>query len=265
MQQNSDTPSLDAQVLLAHIFKKPRAWVLAYPETQLTPRQEQQLAAALTQLATATPLPYILGHWEFYGLDFTISPSVLIPRPETELLIAEALDWLKTNPDKRRVADMGTGSGCIAVTLAKHIPNLHVAATDISEKALQIAHANARKHQVTRQIEFAQGDLFSPLSSPLDLICANLPYIPTATLQSLDVYRREPTLALDGGPDGLNIIRTLITEAPQYLAPGGLLILEIGSSQGVAALSLAQAAFPHANVRLLPDLTGRDRLIRIET
>lgn len=262
---HSDTPSLDAQVLLAHILRKPRTWVFAHPESLLSPEQEEDLLQKLSQLEAGTPLPYILGHWEFYGLDFSISPAVLIPRPETELLVEEALSGLRAHPNRRKVADIGTGSGCIAITLAKHNPNLQVTATDISAEALKVAHANAEKLSVSKQIEFVQIDLFNAKRSTFNVICANLPYIPTATLHTLKVYSREPTLALDGGPEGLDIIRQFLREAPQRLTPGGLLLLEINASQGASALALTQAAFPEAEVQLLPDLAGHDRLIRVET
>jgi len=276
LQPSSDTPSLDAQVLLAHILQKPRTWVLAHPESQLTPNQTEILAQNISQLEASTPLPYIIGHWEFYGLDFILSPAVLIPRPETELLIEEALTWLRTHPDRRVVADIGTGSGCIAVTLATQIPDLQVIATDISDNALEIARINAQKHNIHNRIEFIKSDLLTNVdvrraaarpeqAEGCDVICATLPYIPTATLHTLDVFGREPTLALDGGSDGLNIIRRLLKTAPKHLAPGGLMLMEIDASQGISALTLTQEAFPEADAQLLPDLAGRDRLIRIET
>lgn len=262
----SDTPALDAQVLLAHIVQKPRAWVLAYPETALTPQQQRLLNQATSQLENGIPLPYILEHWEFYGLDFTLSPDVLIPRPETELLIEEALHWLQTHPNKRRAADLGTGSGCIAVTLAKHIPNLQITASDISLAALNIARTNAEKHQVAERVEFIQADVLSYNRQPatLDLIAANLPYIPHDNLLNLDVYGREPTLALDGGDDGLKLIGRALEQAQRNLAQGGLLLFEIDSSHGERAAELAQQYYPRANLRILPDLTGRNRLLRIE-
>lgn len=260
----SESYSLDAQVLLAHIFGKPRAWVVAHPEAQLSTLQQKKLDRALAQLESQTPLPYILGHWEFFGLDFTIGPATLIPRPETELLIEHALAWLGAHPQARQAADVGTGSGCIAVTLAKHAPNLSITATDISAQALEIARTNAKKHNVEGQITFMQTDLLQGQRVTFDMICANLPYIPTATLHALDVFGREPTLALDGGADGLDLIRVLMTDGRARLAPGGLLLLEIDSSHGAAALTLAQETFPHADVRLIPDLSGRDRLIRIQ-
>jgi len=260
----SETYSLDAQVLLAHILNKPRAWVLAHPETQLSHLQQENLAIALTQLESNMPLAYVLGHWEFFGLDFEISPATLIPRPETELLIEHALAWLQEHPEARQAADVGTGSGCIAVTLAKHTPNLAITATDISPEAIEIACANAKKQQVDRQITFIQANLLYVDRKSFNIICANLPYIPTTTLHTLDVFGREPTLALDGGSDGLDLIRSLITDGRARLAPGGLLLLEIDSSHGAAALTLAQETFPEANVRLIQDLSGRDRLIRVE-
>ena len=288
----SDTPRLDAQVLLAHITGRPRSWVLAHPEADLDPDQRRALAAALTCLESGTPLPYVLGHWEFYGLDYNIDPAVLIPRPETELLVETALEWLKKLPspvgstpsgmlregvggEGIRAADVGTGSGCIAVTLTAHIPNLRVTATDISPAALQIARTNARKHHVAESIEFIHADLLdlhpsislrtSLQPASFSLIAANLPYIPTETLHDLDVFGREPTLALDGGPDGLNLIRRLMHSVPRYLTPGGLLLVEIEASQGTAALTLARKAFPAAEISLHPDLSGHDRLIYIET
>jgi len=264
----SDTPALDAQVLLAHVLGQSRTWLLAYPEAELTQDQSSQFNQAISQIQANVPLPYVIGHWEFFGLDFVINPGVLIPRPETELLVEQALNWLRSNPQRRKAADIGTGSGCIAVTLANQISDLEVVATEISEDALQIAEQNARNHRVDQRIRFLPVDLLPPLETwgvKRDLICANLPYIPTATLHTLKVFEREPSLALDGGADGLNSIRKLLSEVPQYLQPGGLLLLEIDSSQGGAALTLAQKAFLDAKVQLLQDLAGHDRLIRIES
>jgi release factor glutamine methyltransferase len=261
----SETPSLDSQVFLAHITGKNRAWLLAHPEAELNLEQRKVLDDALLRLEAGEPLPYVLGHWEFFGLDFTITPDTLIPRPETELMIEQALDWLRDHPSKRQVADVGTGSGCIAISLAVQIEDLYVTASDTSSEALQIAQSNAEKHTVSERIDFVQTDLLPGNMRTCDLICANLPYIPTETLKQLDVYGREPTLALDGGSDGLDLIRKLLPQAAQILAPEGLLLLEIEITQGSAVLSLAQEHFPTAQVELLPDLADRDRLIRIET
>ncbi|NOY98393.1 MAG: peptide chain release factor N(5)-glutamine methyltransferase [Chloroflexi bacterium] len=276
----SETPNLDAQALLAHVTGKPRTWVLAHPETALTPKQDSALEAALVQLEGGVPLPYVLGHWEFFGLDFIVTPDVLIPRPETELLVEHAIQWLRDSWKRRTAtsplaelwaADVGTGSGCIAVTLAVQIPDLHLLATDISCPALEIARQNAAKHGVLERIQFAQGDLLDSAMQrkdstilKFDLIAANLPYIPTETLHGLDVYGREPEQALDGGVDGLDLVRRLLHDAPRWLAPGGLILLEIEASQGQAALSLAYDAFTQANIKLFQDLAGRDRLIAVQ-
>lgn len=260
----SETPYLDAQVLLSHILGQRRSWILAHPDPTLTAQQRQHLDQSLTRLENGVPLPYVLGRWEFYALNFTLTPDVLIPRPETELLVEKALRWLKGHPHRRRCVDIGTGSGCIAVTLAAHIPDAHVTATDISPKALDVAEKNARKHGVESRISFVGGNLLAGLEGDFDLICANLPYIPTPTLKTLDVYEREPTLALNGGPKGLDLIQTLLEEAPSHLSPGGLLLLEIDSSHGAEAKDLAQTAFPQADVQLHTDLAGHDRLLSIQ-
>ncbi len=265
----SDTPALDASVLLAHVTHKPRTWVMAHPELTLSQKQQKQLEESLTSLEDGEPLPYILGHWEFFGLDFDITPDVLIPRPETELLVEKAIAWLQKSDVRRTVADVGTGSGVIAISVAKHVPDARVLATDLSRDALEVARANARKHDVSHRIDFVQCDLLPPHPDPLptashfDLICANLPYIPSKTLRALPIYGREPTLALDGGADGLDLFRKLMKIAPEWLAPKGLILLEIESTRGVQALSLACDMFSEAAIRLHRDLSGRNRLLEI--
>lgn len=265
----SDTPDLDASVLLAHILDKPRTWVLAHPELTLDTTQQKQLADALTRLENGEPFPYVLGHWEFFGLDLEVTPEVLIPRPETELLVETAIAWLGASPVRRTVADVGTGSGAIAIAIAANVPDVHVLATDVSLSALEVARRNARKHDLTQQIDFLECDLLPPHTDPLptadhfDLICANLPYIPTDTLRGLPIHGREPSLALDGGADGLEVIRKLLTIAPEWLAPNGLILLEIEATLGIQAVDMAYDLFSQAEIHLHRDLTGRDRLLEI--
>jgi len=264
----SENPSLDAQILLAHVLEVSRAWVLAHPEASLNAEQERAWNFATARLEGGEPLPYILGHWEFYGLDFSVSPAVLIPRPETEMLVERALRWLRDRPDRRRAADIGTGSGCIAISLAVNLPDLHVWASDVSLPALEIAKLNAQKNAVSDRVHFLHADLLdfqsiAPHQQPFDLLAANLPYIPTSRLKTLDVARHEPRLALDGGEDGLDLIRRLIQSAPRWLAPGGLCLLEIDSELGEAA-ALARETFPHAKVSMLPDLAGLARLLVVQ-
>jgi release factor glutamine methyltransferase len=264
----SDTPSLDASVLLASILGKPRTWIMAHPELMLTSAQQKYLSESIQRLEKGEPFPYVLGHWEFFGLDFEVSRDVLIPRPETELLVEKAIAWLQKFPSRRSVADIGTGSGAIAVSIAFHVPDARILATDISSKALDVAKRNADKMKVNQRIQCAQCDLlphpYPPSLEPFDLICANLPYIPTETLYTLPVYGREPTLALDGGTDGLDLIRRLLSIAPEWLAPNALMLLEIEATRGETAFNLAQGLFPNATVKLHQDLTGNDRLLEIQ-
>ena len=265
LESTSDTPGLDAQVLLAHILGVGRAWVIGHPEAELDDQQEQALEGALLRLAAGQPLPYVLGEWEFFGLSFVLTPQVLIPRPETELLVELALAWLDENPDRRRAVDVGTGSGCIAITLAVKVSDLQVAVVDCSAEALKVARRNAHRHNVQDQVQLIQTDLIDVLEGPFDLICANLPYIPKSTLKNLAVFRREPTLALDGGLRGLDLIERLLKQSPSRLARGGLLLLEIEASQGAEVHTLACEAFPGAEVQVLADLAGHDRVVRIKT
>lgn len=265
----SDTPALDASVLFAHILDKPRTWVLAHPETTLTREQQNNLAQSLERLENGEPFPYVLGHWEFFGLDFDITPDVLIPRPETELLVEKAIAWLQESTVRRTVADVGTGSGAIAISIASNVPEARILATDISSKALDVAKKNGVKLGVEHRVEFEECDLLPvkpemfTTEQHLDLICANLPYIPTQTLHQLPIFGREPTLALDGGADGLEPIRRLLKLAPEWMAPNCLILLEIEATRGMQALSLAFDTFSEAEIHLHQDLTGLDRLLEI--
>jgi release factor glutamine methyltransferase len=265
----SDTPALDASVLVAHILNKPRTWVLAHPEVTLTTEQQQQLDDSLTRLARGESFPYVLGHWEFFGLNFDVTPDVLIPRPETELLVEKAVAWLQQSSSPKIIADVGTGSGAIAVSVAVNVPSGQVLATDISSKALDVARRNAHKFGVEERIEFIQCDLLPEKSSfpnpdsSIDLLCANLPYIPSGALRDLPIFGREPTLALDGGPDGLNLYRKLFSLAPKWLTSNGKMLIEIEATQGTSILGMANATFGGAGIHLHTDLAGHDRLLEI--
>ena len=241
--------------------------------TQVSDASDTQAANfefLLQRLENGEPLPYVLGHHEFFGLDFDLTPDVLIPRPETELLVQKALDWMAQAPERRTAADVGTGSGCIAISIATHMPDAQLLATDISLAALNVARSNARKFGVADRIHFVECDILPPhgpgLTSEqhLDLVCANLPYIPSAKLRSLPVYGREPSLALDGGEDGLDPFRRFFALAPEWMAPGGLMLLEIEASSGPAVLSLAYDAFHAAAIHLHRDAADRERLLEIQ-
>ncbi|TYO96542.1 peptide chain release factor N(5)-glutamine methyltransferase [Desulfallas thermosapovorans] len=260
------TPRLDAEVLLAHVLGRDRVYL--YREADLVLSEECRLRyrALLRRRAGGEPVAYLTGHKEFMGLDFMVGPHVLIPRPETELMVEKALAVLAGWSGEERIAvDVGTGSGAVAVSLARLAPpGTRVYATDISTRALDMARANAARHSVP--VSFYAGDLLTPLDGVLPagsvaLICANLPYIPSRDLAGLprDVRQYEPVLALDGGVDGLELYRRLVPRAGTLLAPGGHLFMEIGPEQAQAALSLLAPA--GWRVRLLRDLAGHPRLV----
>jgi len=265
LKAHSETPALDAQTLLAHILQRPRAWILAHPEAMPEAAQVAALTTAARRLEAGEPLPYVLGEWEFFGLTFEVTPAVLIPRPETELLVERALIWLDAQPRGALVADVGTGSGCIGIALAVHRSRLRVLATDISLAALRVAQRNAARHGVSDRVHLICADVLTPYATAFDVIVANLPYIPTEHLPSLPVYPHEPPLALDGGHDGLRLIRHLLAQARHCLTPGGLLLVEIEASQGASALALARSTFEEARICLHQDLAGHDRLLEITT
>jgi release factor glutamine methyltransferase len=277
-QYKTDQDALDSQVLLSHIIGHPRTWLLSHLDAPLTPPQLDSATQAFAQLQAGTPLPYILGHWEFFGLDLNVTKDVLIPRPETELLVEKAIAWIKSAPQRTSIADIGTGSGAIAVSLATQLPEVHILATDISSAALDVARSNAKKFNVEKQIEFIECDLLpddgqwtandrasSIVRGPLsfNLICANLPYIPTKTLHALPIYGHEPTLALDGGADGLDVYRRLLKLAPSRLAPHGMMLFELEASQGTSAFNLAYDMLDEVSIQLHQDFAGHDRLLEI--
>jgi len=260
----SEQPALEAQVILAHVVDKPRAWVIAHPETIFSVEQTRSLCVLLERRMSGEPLPYLLGHWEFFGLSYTVTPEVLIPRPETELMVEKALAWLGKHHSRRLAADVGTGSGCIAVSLAHLIADLQVVAVDVSRPALYVARQNIYDHQVHDRVHLVQTNLLTALIGKFDLVCANLPYIPSPTLAKLEVGLHEPHQALDGGPEGTSYISALLGDALRWLAPGGLLLLEIEAGQGKSVPQLAERFFPGAEIQLFHDLSGNPRLVQVE-
>lgn len=263
MKAVSDSPSLDAQVLLSDLLNRPRAWILAHPEVSLSQSQQQRLDKSIEKLLNGVPLPYILGRWEFYNLEFIVTPDVLIPRPETELLVEYAIDWLEGHPSRRSCADIGTGSGCIGISIAHRVSNAHFIANDITFEALAVARENAQRHNVLGQIRFFQGTLLQAVGGKFDLIAANLPYIPEGRLSTLEVYGREPSRSLNGGPGGLRWISQLLSMAPYKLGKGGVLLLEIDETQGAQVKRLGKESFPEASITIKQDLSGQDRLLII--
>ncbi len=258
----ADRPQVEAELLLAHLLDCPRVHVLAHLEDALAPEQAAAYRALVERRAAGEPLPYLTGRAPFFGREFAVTPATLIPRPETELLVELALDWLKLRP-RARVVDVGTGSGCIAVTLACHAPEARVTATDIAADALAVARSNATRHGA--RVRFVRADLLAPVAWA-DLIVSNPPYVATGEWDALPPsVQREPRGALLAGEDGLDAIRRLLAQAVSRLRPGGLLLVEIGAGQGDAAQAAAQAAFPQAKCEVLRDLAGKDRVLRVET
>jgi release factor glutamine methyltransferase len=261
----SDTPRLDAEVLLAHALGQDRAWLYAHPEYALGPDQLGVYQALIARRAEREPVAYLTGHKEFFGLDFVVTLGVLIPRPETERLVEIALQILKAGarPDAVTIADVGTGSGAIAIALAIHVRAAHVLATDVSAAAVAVARHNAVRHGVAGRVDCLQGDLLAPLRGAFHLIAANLPYLSRADLAAAppEVAHWEPRLALEGGPDGLAAIRRMLASAANRLHPAGALLAEIGAGQGADALALADQHFPRAMVEIAQDHAGLDRVL----
>jgi release factor glutamine methyltransferase len=260
----SESASLDAQLLLCAVLGVARAYLLAHPEVPLTPEQAAQFAALVEGCAAGEPIAYILGRRAFYDREFIVTPDVLIPRPETELLLEQALAFVKQYP-QAVVIDVGTGSGALAVTLAAHCPEAQVYALDISPAALAVARRNAEAHRAT--VRFMQSDLLTAvLESGIkaDMVMANLPYIASDELPTLAVSRYEPKLALDGGPDGLDLIRRLLAQCPAVCNPGALILLEIGATQGAATLALVNVALRPRHAEVLKDYAELDRIVRAD-
>jgi release factor glutamine methyltransferase len=266
-----ETPELDAQVLLAHVTSWPRATLIAYPERPLAAEQAADYAALVARRTAREPVAYLTGHREFLGLDFLTDPRALIPRPETELLVEEALRIVRARLDMPGAspplaADIGTGSGAIAVSLAALEPRLPlIYATDVSLEALALAEENARHLGVAARVRFLLGDLLKPLPEPVDLLLANLPYVAPrdAGILAGDVRRYEPALALYGADDGLGHLRRFFAQAPARLRPGGVALVEFGYDQRAAVEALARQAFPGGAVRIFADYAGWDRYARV--
>jgi release factor glutamine methyltransferase len=259
----SDSADSDARRLAAEAVGETVTWVLAHPEANLSDAQVAWLDQALARCARGEPLAYVLGFWEFYGRRFHVSPDVLIPRPETELLVQQVLEYLRSNPAASNVVDVGTGSGCIAVTLAAEVPRLRALAVDISRPALEIGRTNARTHEVAERIRWVQADLLTAFRTECDVVVANLPYIPRPRLAQLEVARHEPLPALDGGEDGLSALRRLVSGLAGVLRPGGFVAMEIDEGQGNVLKSLLASAFPRAEIRIGTDLSGFERFVTL--
>lgn len=262
-KHGSETPRLDTEILLAHARKCRRIDLYTHYDDPLSDEQRSVMRDLVRRRANHEPVAYLVGHREFYGLDFRVTHDVLIPRPDTETLVLELIESVRELPQPR-VLDVGTGTGCIAVAVAVNCPHAAVTAVDISPAALEIAAQNAAKHDVQDRITLIEGDLLSPLDgTPLfDVVAANLPYVASAEIETLqnDVRKHEPKLALDGGADGLDLVRRLVTDLPRHLKPGGSVLLEIDPSQAEATCECLRGE-GFEEPRVLDDLGGLARVV----
>jgi release factor glutamine methyltransferase len=264
---HSGTPRLDAQLILAHLLDRRREYVIAHDDLPLSIDQVAAYAKLIALRANGMPIAYILGRRAFFDRELVVNAHVLIPRPETELIVERALAWIEAQGRQAdptlRIVDVGTGSGAIAVALAGRLPVARVLATDISASALQVAQRNGRD---LPNLRYMQCDLLSGIGGQFDVICANLPYIATAELDVLEVAKFEPAVALDGGSDGLVLIRRLLAQAPSRMASPAILLLEIGADQGAAARAAAEEAFGGtAQISVHQDQAGLDRVLQVLT
>lgn len=259
-----ETPRLDAELLLAHARGCPRIQLYVQFQQVVSDAQRGVMRDLVKRRAGAEPVAYLIGHREFFSLDFEVTHDTLIPRPDTETLVLELVTGARRQSEPR-ILDLGTGSGCIAISTAVNVPQARVTAVDLSPAALDVARRNTHRHKVESRVELVQGDLFAslPTGTRFDWIASNPPYIPHAELATLsaDVRLHEPTLALDGGPDGLDVIRRLVAEAPGWLNPGGTLLVEFTPEQASTLVALVEGAGGWHGVRVLKDLAGRARVL----
>ena len=257
-----DNPRLDSEILLAHVLNCRRLSLYVDSQRILPLDSILKFNELINQRLNGLPVAYIVGSKDFFGLNFAVNQNVLIPRPETEILAEYVGEYLRGLDCDVNFADLGTGSGAIAISILKFVKNSRAAAVDISAEALEVAKFNASKFYVDDRIKFYCGDLFAPLEGQkFNAIVSNPPYIPTSELKTLQTeVKREPQAALDGGEDGLRFYRRIISDAPRFLASGGLLAVEIGINQSSAVKNLfAQANF--VEITILKDLAGLERVV----
>jgi release factor glutamine methyltransferase len=259
---NVPSPRLNAELLLMFALNCDRAYLFAHPERELTVDEISRYEAALAERARGVPAQYISGHQEFWGMDLIVTPTVLIPRPETEHVIETVLE-LQEKPEPRiaspRIADVGTGSGGIALALAKELPNAEIHATDISAAALEVAKANAARHQLEPRIRFRQTDLLEGLQPPFDYVVSNPPYVGESDEDQvqLEVRKFEPRNAVFSGPNGTEVIARLIPQAHAALRSGGWLVMEIS---GTIANEVERLLQGWGNIQIKPDLQSIPRV-----
>jgi release factor glutamine methyltransferase len=268
-----ENPRLNAELLLSHSLSLNREELYVRLHSHIREEEKATLERLIKRKISGEPLQYILAHQEFWSIDFKVDPRVLIPRPETELLVEQSLSILSETPLKRPpfVLEIGTGSGAVAISLAKEVRDIFLVATDISREALMLANENAKFSGILHQIQFVHGNLFDPFRllrerEPFDLILSNPPYITCSEIEGLarEVRDYEPIIALNGGKDGLTFYRNIILQAPFYLKKGGWLLLEVGQTQGEKVSELIQKRGDFLTPQRLQDLSGIERVVKAQ-
>ena len=257
---------LEAEVLVMNVMRMARQNIFAEQEAEVSGQQQAALDSNLERRFDREPLAYILGQREFYGISVMVTPAVLIPRPETEGLVEHALFMALMGMESTEltIADVGTGSGAIAINLAIHLPAAKIFAVDVDDAVLDVASFNIRAHGVADRVSLAIGDLLDAVPEPVDLIVANLPYIPTDRIPTLQPeVQKEPELALDGGPDGLDLVRRLLVQAEDKLKDHGIILLELDPEQVPVVQELALKHFPESSTSVEQDLAHLDRILAI--
>ena len=263
-KHNVESARLEAEILLAHTLNVGRLYLYINPEQTISQEQVDDYNKLIERRTNHEPTAYILGHREFMDLDLIVNEDVLIPRPETEVLVESVIDHLNDNTGIIKIADIGTGSGAIAISLAKSLSGAAVEAVDISEKAINVARLNIGKYNLLGRITVHLGDLLSPLNGKkFNAIVSNPPYIPSRVIDTLqaEVKDYEPSTALDGGMDGLDFYRLLFRESPKFLIDGGFLAVEIGFDQAESVKKLAEAEGQFKDIEIIKDLSKNDRVI----
>ena len=259
----SDEAVLESWMIVTKVTGLKRPVLLSHPERLISESDADRVRRMCARRQQGTPLPYLLEEWKFYGRSFEVNPAVLIPRPETEMLAERGIGFLKAHPEIREALDVGTGSGCIAVTLLLAVPGLECTAVDISPEALETAKRNALRNGCDSAFHPVLGNLTTSLESVPRLICANLPYIPSETCTTLEVAKHEPLTALDGGPDGFELYRALFSDIRNKMEEGTLILCEIEYRQKETALQCAAEFFPTAGISVRDDLAGLPRMLEI--
>lgn len=254
-------PRREAASLLAFVLGKDDVYLIAHPDHKLTSEETRQYADIIARRAAREPFQYIVGRQEFYGLEFRVTPDVLIPRPETEILVEAAINEIG-ELQQPTFCEIGVGSGCISVSILHHVPNARALGVDVSPAALQIARLNAELNGVIDRLKLRTGDVFDGISGHFDLIVTNPPYVPDTQIEHLqeEVRQFEPHTALSGGVSGLDIIQTVASEAQHFLLPGGVLLMEIGFDQS-SEVSRLLSAETWSGVSFLDDLQGIPRIV----